>query len=115
MNFVRNLTCLALVAFLCSPAIAQETSAEAEKSCAECPSEGQCPHSSTLTSADQEEGTCAGCPIMTAAMEKLPKMTFKVGDEETCCSESAAATSSSTGCYWSTLRPESDEGRRAAK
>jgi hypothetical protein len=38
----------------------------------------------------QEKAECQGeCPIA-AAMESLPKMTYKVGEEATCCSESAA-------------------------
>ena len=37
-----------------------------------------------------ESGSCShGCPV-TAAMEKLPKMTYRVGTEDTCCAESAA-------------------------
>ncbi len=39
----------------------------------------------------QEKTECQGqCPIATA-MGDLPKMTYKVGEEMTCCSESAAA------------------------
>lgn len=34
-------------------------------------------------------GCCHGCPV-TAAMAKLPKMTYRVGTENTCCAESAA-------------------------
>ena len=42
------------------------------------------------TESSQDE-TCDGvCPIA-AAMEQLPKMTFKVGEESTCCSASAEA------------------------
>ena len=37
----------------------------------------------------KEECSGGQCPI-TAAMNELPKMTYKVGDEETCCSASAA-------------------------
>lgn len=41
--------------------------------------------------AAQEKAECQGeCPIATA-MGNLPKMTYKVGEEATCCSESAAA------------------------
>jgi len=36
-----------------------------------------------------ETDCCKGCPV-TAAMAKLPKMTYRVGTENTCCSESAA-------------------------
>ena len=34
---------------------------------------------------DCESSSCEECPVMTAAMESLPKMIFKVGSEETCC------------------------------
>ena len=75
MTLTRLLTFVALLGFV-SPAVAQE-----------CES-GNCPFSNTsLTSNQQEES----CPIMTAAMEKLPKMTFQVGEESTCCSVSAEA------------------------
>lgn len=41
--------------------------------------------------AAQEKTECQGqCPIA-KAMGELPKMTYKVGEEMTCCSESAAA------------------------
>ena len=40
-------------------------------------------------SGDCEKGCCQECPV-TAAMAKLPKMTYRVGTENTCCSESAA-------------------------
>jgi hypothetical protein len=39
---------------------------------------------------------CAGCPI-TAAMEKLPKMTFVVGEETTCCPETAKKLADESG------------------
>lgn len=42
------------------------------------------------TSAEKPAAECKGeCPIA-KAMGNLPKMTYKVGDEATCCSESAA-------------------------
>ena len=61
-------TVFALMAVACcvSISMAQETE---QKPAAEC------------------EGTC---PVA-AAMDELPKMTYKVGEEVTCCSESAAA------------------------
>ena len=37
----------------------------------------------------QEKTECSDCPIATA-MKKLPQMTYKIGEESTCCSESAA-------------------------
>lgn len=36
-----------------------------------------------------EGSECAGCPIQ-AAMETLPKFTYQVGKEKTCCSDAAA-------------------------
>ena len=44
------------------------------------------------TASEEEcEATCEGtCPVA-AAMEQLPKMTYKVGEESTCCSASAKA------------------------
>lgn len=41
-----------------------------------------------------EGGQCAGsgcCPALASAKEKLPKLTYRVGKETTCCSASAAA------------------------
>lgn len=78
MNLTRLFTMLALLGFV-APAVAQECE------------NGKCPLSKTsLTSAQQEEA----CPVMTAALEKLPRMTYRVGEENTCCSESAAALAS---------------------
>ncbi len=42
--------------------------------------------------ADEEccdEGKCTGTCSVAAAMEQMPKMTYKVGEESTCCSASA--------------------------
>ncbi len=63
MTLKSNLFAMLAVACLVSFAVAQEESSE------KC--EGQCP--------------------VAAAMNELPKMTYKVGEEATCCSESAAA------------------------
>lgn len=49
-----------------------------------------CPLQTTATSAQDEKCKDGQCPIE-AAMTKLPKMTFKVGDKATCCPKSAAA------------------------
>ena len=77
---IVNTVCIALVVFASSVAVAQETSSEA-KTCSACPSK----------SAVAEKGeSCSSCPV-SIAMNKLPKMSYKVGDKSTCCSESAAA------------------------
>ena len=45
----------------------------------------------TTAIAQTSEGECSGvCPVA-AAMDQLPKMTYRIGDEEACCSASAAA------------------------
>ena len=46
--------------------------------------------SSGKSCCSSKEGCEGGCPI-SAAMASLPKMTYKVGEESTCCSKSAAA------------------------
>lgn len=91
MNITKLFAFVALLAFVSSSAVAQEASTSSEKSCQKC----QCPSTQTTSTSVQEEG-CTQCPVMTAAMEKLPKMTFKVGDEATCCSKSAAAMAKKT-------------------
>lgn len=48
--------------------------------------EGKCPASCEAVSTD---AACTECPVA-AAMAKLPKMTFKVGEETTCCCSAAA-------------------------
>ncbi len=65
----------------------------AQESCQQCPSSTAaaksctaCPSSTVAANVDEEEG----CPV-SAAMGHLPKMTYKVGTETTCCSDSAAA------------------------
>ena len=77
----RIVSAVLATCFLASFAVAEEAKVDlkligkavsAEKACAsECASE------------------CSGCPIE-AAMAKLPKMTYLVGKEETCCSAAAA-------------------------
>lgn len=84
MRYVCSLAVVAVCCFLSVPAIqAQETSAEQEaQKCTSCTQ-------TTSAVADQE---CDGaCPVMTAALAKLPTMTYQIGEESTCCSESAAA------------------------
>jgi hypothetical protein len=75
------------------------TVAGTEKACdgKDCKPSGECCQeksanvlTSTLAADDKtgEATTCAECPV-SAAMAKLPKMTYTVGTEKTCCSEQA--------------------------
>lgn len=80
MKFVNTICIALVVAFASSVSFAQETSAEG-KTCSQCPS------SSAVA---KSEESCSSCPV-SIAMNKLPKMTYKVGDKMVCCSESAAA------------------------
>jgi hypothetical protein len=50
--------------------------------------EGKCPASCNKSAVGTSAEDCEKCP-MTAAMEKLPKIVYKVGDETTCCCQSA--------------------------
>jgi len=45
-----------------------------------------------------EKSECSGCPV-TKAMDALPKLTYKVGDEETCCSATAAKLAEADGAH----------------
>ena len=80
MSLTRYFAVFALVAMVGSTAFAQDTA----KKCTKCPA------ATSTASVQQDEGECTQCPVMTAALAKLPKMTYKVGEESTCCSESAA-------------------------
>jgi hypothetical protein len=81
MKIATSFSFALLIALSATFAYAQETETEA-KSCQQCPT--------TSAVAASQETQCSSCPV-TAAMAKLPKMTYKVGDEGICCSESAAA------------------------
>ena len=53
-----------------------------------------------VTFADEEccsEGKCDGTCSVAAAMEQMPKMTYKVGEESTCCSASAEKLAEESG------------------
>jgi len=70
----------------CPSSTAVATVAQEEgKSCSQCPSQ-----SAVATVAKEEGETCSQCPVA-KAMANLPKMTYKVGKESTCCDKSAAA------------------------
>lgn len=62
-----------------------------EKSCdgAGCASGSGCCQGKGQTLASTQESAQEGCPV-TAAMAKLPKMTFAVAEESTCCDKMAA-------------------------
>ena len=96
MKLVTSLCLSLVVALICSVSIAQESAPEG-KTCSKCPSStsvvstdekscSECPASAVAT----DEKTCSECPV-SVAMKNLPTMTYKVGDKEICCSESAAA------------------------
>lgn len=81
---VNAVAVLALVVFSAN-VVAQETSSEAssEAKCSKCPAQ------STSVAAKATDET-ATCPV-SAAMAKLPKMSYAVGEESTCCADSAKA------------------------
>lgn len=93
----RQFTSLMALALLVSPCLADTgddatASADTGMTC----SGGSCPASKSMASETMTSETmtsekeCSGCP-MEAAMAKLPKMTYLVGTESTCCSMSAEA------------------------
>ena len=88
MKNILSLSLLAVAALFVSVAGAQEETKS--ETCDKCPVTklatsiaGDC------TGENCASGECKGCPV-TAAMAKLPKMTYRVGTENICCSESAA-------------------------
>lgn len=113
MKIVNALCILAVVAFVASPAFAQNcpsgqcpsqtaTSVATQEGCSgSCPSStavatqegcsGSCPSSTAVATKATQEGekACSECPVA-KAMANLPKMTYKVGKETTCCDKSAA-------------------------
>jgi len=114
MKNILTLSMLAVAVLLVGTAGAQETAEPAkvpvgelsksisgdcncEKGSAckgECGSSCQCPSESSsecgsACKAKLAGGECQGCHVA-AAMAKLPKMTYRVGTEDTCCAKSAA-------------------------
>ena len=83
VNFVAL---LAFAVFSVS-VVAQETSNEAK--CSKCPAQ------STSVAAQATDET-ATCPV-SAALAKLPKMTYTVGEESTCCADSAKSLAEKAG------------------
>ena len=87
MKNLLTLSLLAVATLFVSTVGAQE---EAAKKCDKCPaSELATSIAGDCTDENCEKSCCKECPV-TAAMAKLPKMTYRVGTENVCCSESAA-------------------------
>ena len=84
---VNIVALLALVVFSAN-VVAQETSDEAKCAKKECPAK-------TSTVAADDTKSCQACPV-SAAMAKLPKMTYAVGEESACCADSAKAMAEKT-------------------
>lgn len=88
MFALASVCCLGLVAapvFAADGAASDIVAADGKKTC----NSKTC--ADKLVSTDAATGVCpAACAVQTA-MAKLPKMTFLVGDQEICCSKSAAA------------------------
>jgi len=89
MKTVLTFSLLAVATLFVSSVGAQETA----KKCDKCPASASATTvavaATQCTGEKCETDCCKGCPV-TAAMAKLPKMTYRVGTENTCCSESAA-------------------------
>jgi hypothetical protein len=81
MKSTVNLVALMAFVVFSANVVAQEAGKEAQCS--------KCPAHSTSVAAQQSDET-ATCPVSTA-MTKLPKMTYMVGEESTCCADSAKA------------------------
>ncbi|NLY02793.1 MAG: hypothetical protein GXY83_42615 [Rhodopirellula sp.] len=88
------------VAMLAIAAIAQANcgncgpkAADADKSAAAASSGGSC---SAATCAAAQCGTNKGCPVA-AAMERLPKLSYAVGQKSTCCPKEAAKLAKESG------------------
>ena len=81
MKTVVNAVALMALVVFSANVVAQEASSEAK--CSKCPAQS----TSVAAKATDESATC---PV-SAAMAKLPKMTYAVGEESTCCADSAKA------------------------
>ena len=85
MKRILPLALMAAAMLFVSSINAQETA-----QCDKCPVAGLSKSIAGDCTGECESGSCChGCPV-TAAMAKLPKMTYRVGTEDTCCAESAA-------------------------
>jgi len=91
MKNVLTFSMLAVAMLFVSSVSAQEA-AQAEKACDKCEKTAVSElnvAATKCTGENCESACCKGCPV-TAAMAKLPTMTYRVGTENVCCSESAA-------------------------
>ncbi len=86
MKIALNVVALFALAFFSVSVVAQETGSDAK--CSKCPAQS----TSVAVQATDEAATC---PVSTA-MAKLPKMTYTVGEETTCCADSAKALAEKT-------------------
>lgn len=77
MRLMTATSCMLLMLFVTSVTNAQDAK------CTKCKSE-------TAVCTAEDGKACSQCPVE-MAMAKLPKMTFKVGTESTCCDQAAAA------------------------
>lgn len=62
-----------------------------EEKCSKCPAgaKGECHAGAKGECPAGAKGDCSACPV-TAAMNKLPKITFAVGETKTCCPKTAS-------------------------
>lgn len=99
MKLVYSLALLAVFA-LSTSVVAQETT-DAPK-CTKCPASKTTTVVTASTTTEKTdcpgacEKTCSTCAVSTA-MKALPKMTYAVGTESTCCSEAAAELAKKSG------------------
>lgn len=92
MKNVLTFSMLAVAMLFVSSVSAQEAAQAEKKACDKCEKTAVSElnvAAAKCTGEKCESACCSGCPV-TAAMAKLPKMTYRVGTENTCCSESAA-------------------------
>jgi len=85
MKNILTLSMLAVAALFVGTVSAQEEAAKCDK----CPASQLTASIAGDCTGESCEKGCSGCPV-TAAMAKLPKMAYRVGTEDICCSESAA-------------------------
>ncbi|WP_075083792.1 hypothetical protein [Mariniblastus fucicola] len=90
MKNVLTFSLLAVATLFVSSVGAQEEAKKCEKCTANATSTVATTAPATQCSGEEcAKGCCNGCPV-TAAMAKLPKMTYRVGTEDLGCAESAA-------------------------
>ncbi|MEM8946291.1 MAG: hypothetical protein AAGD11_14045 [Planctomycetota bacterium] len=67
----------------------------AQANCGDCDKGEKASEATAVATEQCTEGSCS----MTAAMEKLPKISYTVGDESVCCEKSAAALAEENGTH----------------